>query len=57
VVVTPHVASATAEGKVRMLTIAFDQAMSVLDGRRPEHLVNPEVWERLLPRVEVGERT
>lgn len=57
VVVTPHVASATAEGKARMLTIAFDQAMAVLDGRRPEHLVNPEVWERLLPRVEVGERT
>jgi D-3-phosphoglycerate dehydrogenase len=56
VVVTPHVASATAEGKARILTIAFDQAMAVLEGRRPEHLVNPEVWQRLAPRVEVGDR-
>jgi D-3-phosphoglycerate dehydrogenase / 2-oxoglutarate reductase len=47
VVVTPHVASATADGKERILRAAFEQAMAVLDGRRPEHLVNPEVWDRV----------
>jgi D-3-phosphoglycerate dehydrogenase len=47
VVVTPHVASATADGKVRNLRIAFEQAMAVVEGRRPDHLVNPEVWERV----------
>ena len=45
VVVTPHVASATAEGKVRMFRVAFQQAIDVVEGRRPDHLVNPEVWE------------
>jgi phosphoglycerate dehydrogenase-like enzyme len=46
VVVTPHIASATADGKVRMQRAAFENALSVIEGRRPEHLVNPEVWER-----------
>jgi phosphoglycerate dehydrogenase-like enzyme len=47
VVVTPHVASATADGRARIFRVAFEQAMAVVDGRRPEHLVNPEVWDRL----------
>jgi D-3-phosphoglycerate dehydrogenase / 2-oxoglutarate reductase len=47
VVVTPHIASATTEGKVRMFRLAFEQAIAVIEGRRPDHLVNPEVWERL----------
>ena len=47
VVVTPHVASATVDGKERILRAAFEQAMAVLDGRRPEHLVNPDVWDRI----------
>lgn len=47
VVVTPHVASATVDGKERVLRAAFEQAMAVLDGRRPEHLVNPDVWDRI----------
>jgi D-3-phosphoglycerate dehydrogenase len=47
VVVTPHVASATADGKARIFRIAIEQAMAVVEGRRPDHLVNPEVWERI----------
>ena len=47
VVVTPHVASATADGKARIFRVAFEQAMAVVEGRRPEHLVNPEIWERI----------
>jgi D-3-phosphoglycerate dehydrogenase len=54
VVVTPHIASATAEGKARMFRIAFRQAIAVLDGRRPEHLVNPEVWERFAAAAKAG---
>jgi phosphoglycerate dehydrogenase-like enzyme len=46
VVVTPHVASATADGKARIFRVAFEQAMAAVEGRRPEHLVNPEVWQR-----------
>lgn len=47
VVVTPHVASATAAGKARIFRAAFQQAIDVAAGRRPEHLVNPDVWGRV----------
>ena len=46
VVVTPHVASGTHEGRRRLFRAAFEQALQVLDGLRPPHLVNPEVWSR-----------
>ena len=45
VVVTPHVASATPEGKTRMFVGAVRQAVQVLKGERPPNLVNPEVWD------------
>jgi D-3-phosphoglycerate dehydrogenase / 2-oxoglutarate reductase len=56
VVVTPHVASATADGKARIFRVAFEAAMAAVVGRRPEHLVNPEVWERkaAVPYAGVG---
>ena len=57
VIVTPHVASATVDGKARTLRIAFEQAMAVVEGRRPEHLVNPEVWERVASATFAGVRT
>ena len=43
VVVTPHVAAGTYEAKRRIFRTAFDQVMQVLDGKRPTHLVNPEL--------------
>jgi phosphoglycerate dehydrogenase-like enzyme len=43
VVVTPHIASATADGKERLLRMAFDDAMAVIDGRAPQHVVNTDV--------------
>lgn len=46
VIVTPHVASGTADGKRRLFESAFEQVLMVLDGERPTHLVNPEVWDR-----------
>jgi phosphoglycerate dehydrogenase-like enzyme len=54
VVVTPHVASATADGKVRILAAAFEQAMTVVRGERPTHLVNPEVWDRRVEATAAG---
>lgn len=45
IVITPHVASGTAEGKVRIFRAAVEQVVSGLAGRRPDHLVNPEVWD------------
>ena len=44
VVVTPHVAAATAAGKARLYESAVAQALQVLRGEYPNHLVNPNVW-------------
>ncbi len=43
VVVTPHIASSTVVGRQRMLSMAIEQAITVIDGGRPTCLVNPEV--------------
>jgi D-3-phosphoglycerate dehydrogenase len=44
VVVTPHVAAATAAGKVRLYESAVTQALQVLRGEYPNHLVNTNAW-------------
>ena len=54
VVVTPHVASATADGKVRIFEAAFAQALAVARGERPAHLLNPEVWDRVAEATAAG---
>jgi D-3-phosphoglycerate dehydrogenase/microcystin synthetase protein McyI len=46
VVVTPHVASFTDEGRRRMSVTVVEEMLRVLDGDRPEYLANPEVWSR-----------
>lgn len=46
VIVTPHIASGTADGKRRLFDTAFEQVLTLLDGERPPHVVNPEVWDR-----------
>lgn len=51
VTVTPHVAAGTDEARVRMFKPAVEQAMMVIGGRRPPHLVNPDSWERVLTRL------
>ncbi len=47
VIATPHVASATGAGKDRLWRTAIAQAIQVLRGERPPHLLNPEVWDKL----------
>ena len=44
--VTPHVGSATGPTRERMADLAVDGLIAALRGERPEHLVNPEAWER-----------
>ena len=44
VVVTAHVAAGTAGAKRRIFNSAFDQVIQVVNGQKPPHLVNPEVW-------------
>ena len=45
VVVTPHVASRTVAGHHRIWETTLAQALQVLRGQRPPHLLNPEIWE------------
>ena len=47
VVVTPHIASATDKGRVRMYSGAIENARQVLAGERPIDCVNPHVYEVL----------
>ena len=45
VLVTPHIASATDAGKLRLYQHAIENALAVLEGRTPPHVINPEVLE------------
>lgn len=47
VVLTPHIGSATWATRRRMASLAVDNVLAALSGRRPPTLVNPEVWETL----------
>ena len=46
VVVTPHVGGSSIEAARRTALQVADQVIDVLGGRRPPHLVVPEVWDR-----------
>lgn len=45
-VATPHAGSATLQATIRMGTMAAQNALAVLRGERPAHVVNPAVYER-----------
>lgn len=45
VVLTPHVASFTHEGRRRMGLTVVEDVLRVLRGEHPHYLVNPEAWE------------
>jgi glyoxylate reductase len=40
-VLAPHIASASRETRLRMATMAVEDALAILEGRRPAHPVNP----------------
>lgn len=51
VIITPHIASGTFEGRDRMFEMAFDQILQVFRGEHPPYLINPEVWPRVLEKL------
>ena len=55
VVVTPHIAAATSAGKARLYESAVMQAIDVLRGEHPPHLVNPDVWSVRRPNPSTQE--
>lgn len=50
VILTPHAAALTAESSEKMSVGAARQVLQLLAGERPDHLVNPEVWDRYQQR-------
>lgn len=45
ILLSPHIAGATRECLERTAVQTAAQVVDVLDGKRPEHLVNPQVWD------------
>ena len=45
VVLLPHIGSASVASRTRMAVMAAQSAVAVVHGRRPTHVVNPEVYE------------
>jgi glyoxylate reductase len=45
VVLLPHIGSASVASRTRMAVMAAQSAVAVLQGQRPLHVVNPEVYE------------
>jgi D-3-phosphoglycerate dehydrogenase len=46
IVLSPHTGGATGEAMARTATETARQVLDVLQGRRPEWLVNAEIWDR-----------
>jgi len=45
VVVAPHIASASVETRTKMATMAAENLIAMLQGKRPPNIVNPEVYD------------
>ena len=45
VVLLPHIGSASVASRTRMAVMAAQSAVAVVQGQRPQHVVNPEVYE------------
>ena len=45
VVLTPHIASASVETRRKMSTMAAENVVAALEGRRPPNLLNEELWK------------
>lgn len=52
VVITPHIASATPDGRRKMMTKAMEQILQVLRGEKPDNMLNPEAWDNVRARWE-----
>ena len=45
VIVSPHTAGMTREGRSHLVEIAFQNAIDVIEGKAPRGLVNPEIFK------------
>ncbi|MBI3988040.1 MAG: D-glycerate dehydrogenase [candidate division NC10 bacterium] len=45
VVMAPHIGSATMETRIKMVSMAAENCVAGLMGKRPPNLLNPEVWQ------------
>ncbi len=50
VLVTPHTAGVTREARANIARCAAGQVIDILEGKRPPHVVNPEVWPAYVER-------
>ena len=57
VVLTPHLAGMTVESRGRAGVLAAEDALRMLAGEKPRHLVNPEAWEAFTMRFSATDRT
>jgi len=55
VLLSPHIGGATEEAMARTAYEVAAQVLDVLSSRRPEHLVNPGVWDRRRPVLKPSE--
>ena len=46
-IATPHAGARTHQAVMRMGLMASENALQVLGGERPEHVVNPQVYEKI----------
>lgn len=53
VVLSPHIAGSTRQALERTAVIAAEQVVAVLEGRKPAHLVNGDVWPRLAAKAAI----
>ncbi len=55
VILTPHIAGSTPRANYKMLDMAMTQVRQVLGGERPPFLLNPDVWPKVLQRLEASQ--
>ncbi len=46
IIATPHIASLTMDGRLRMERMAVERVLVFFSGSRPQDVVNPEVFEK-----------
>ena len=52
VLASPHIAGITRESRKQIATVAAEQLLEILEGKRPPRLLNPEVWPAYAKRFE-----
>lgn len=53
VVLLPHIGSSTYATRASMANLAIEGLLKAFSGEKPHNMVNPQVWERFLQKLEV----